>query len=248
MRALLFFEGSVKENVVPSMLTSVGFICHSHELNDSNVEINKLQDYDIIVVDLGSNGMPGYELLKKLRMVKNDTPILIMSDSSGIGFKIEGFNAGADDCLTKPFDEREFIARIQALVRRFRGHSTSIVEVGKMRVNLEARTVEIDDCFIHLTATEYKIIELLSMRRGTILAKLAFIQHLYEGAESHDETVIDVFICNLRKKLSNNLGGDDYIETVWGYGYRLRDPLGINPAGGGRIHVGQGPGGGIAAA
>ncbi|HEY8190550.1 MAG TPA: response regulator transcription factor, partial [Micavibrio sp.] len=168
--------------------------------------------------------MDGYDVLKSLRSAKVETPILILSGLSEPDNKIKGLGFGADDYLTKPFDKRELIARIQAIVRRSQGHSQSVILTGKVKVNLDTRTVEVDSKPLHLTGKEYGILELLSLRKGSTLTKEMFLNHLYGGMDEPEVKIIDVFICKLRKKLANAAGGDNYIETVWGRGYVLRDP------------------------
>ncbi len=128
--------------------------------------------------------------------------------------------------MTKPFDKAELIARIQAIVRRAKGHSEAIIRTGMLAVNLDSHSVEINDKPLHLTGKEYGILELLSLRKGTTLTKEMFLNHLYGGMDEPELKIIDVFICKLRKKLSTATGGDNYIETVWGRGYVLRDPDG----------------------
>jgi two-component system cell cycle response regulator CtrA len=137
--------------------------------------------------------------------------------------KLKGLGFGADDYLTKPFDRRELVARIQAIVRRSKGHSESVIKTGKLAVNLDTRTVEIAGQPLHLTGKEYSILELLALRKGTTLTKEMFLNHLYGGMDEPELKIIDVFICKLRKKLSAATGGENYIETVWGRGYVLRD-------------------------
>jgi two-component system cell cycle response regulator CtrA len=139
--------------------------------------------------------------------------------------KIKGLSVGADDYLTKPFDKRELIARIQAIVRRSQGHSDSVIKTGKLAVNLDTRAVKIEGQPLHLTGKEYGILELLSLRKGTTLTKEMFLNHLYGGRDEPELKIIDVFVCKLRKKLTAATGGENYIETVWGRGYVLRDPI-----------------------
>jgi len=109
-------------------------------------------------------------------------------------------------------------------VRRSKGHSQSVIRTGKLAVNLDAKTVEVDGSRVHLTGKEYAMLELLSLRKGTTLTKEMFLNHLYGGMDEPELKIIDVFVCKLRKKLSNATGGENYIETVWGRGYVLRDP------------------------
>ena len=118
------------------------------------------------------------------------------------------------------------MARIQAIVRRSKGHSDSVIRTGRLTVNLDTRMVEIDGHPLHLTGKEYGILELLSLRKGTTLTKEMFLNHLYGGMDEPELKIIDVFVCKLRKKLANASSGENYIETVWGRGYVLRDPQG----------------------
>ena len=157
------------------------------------------------------------------------TPILILSGYDTIEDKIKGFGYGADDYLTKPFDRAELVARMLAIVRRSQGHAESVIETGSIRVNLDQKTVEVDGAQVHLTGKEYQMFELLSLRKGTTLTKEMFLNHLYGGMDEPELKIIDVFICKLRKKLAEATGGDSHIETVWGRGYVLRDPVAEAP-------------------
>ncbi len=226
MRVLLIEDDASTAKSIELMLKSEGYIIDSTDLGEDGIEIGKIYDYDIIILDLMLPDMDGYEVLKNLRAAKIETPILILSGLAELDNKIKGLGFGADDYLTKPFDKRELIARIQAIVRRSQGHSQSIIETGKIKVNLDSRTVDVNDKTLHLTGKEYGIIELLSLRKGTTLTKEMFLNHLYGGMDEPEVKIIDVFICKLRKKLQEAADGDNYIETVWGRGYVLRDPEG----------------------
>jgi len=171
-----------------------------------------------------SPDIAGYEVLRRLRSGRIDTPILILSGLDEADSKVKGFGIGADDYLTKPFDRRELVARAHAIVRRARGHSQSVINTGRLSVNLDSRTAEVDSRPLHLTGKEYAILELLSLRKGTTLTKDMFLNHLYGGIDEPEVKIIDVFICKLRKKLNSATEGENYIETVWGRGYVLRDP------------------------
>ncbi len=225
MRILLVEDDSATAQGIQLMLQSEGYICDCTDLGEDGLEIGKLYDYDIIILDLMLPDIDGYEVLRRLRAARVKTPILILSGLSDLDDKIRGLGVGADDYLTKPFDKRELIARIQAIVRRSKGHSDSIIKTGKLTVNLDTRTVEVEGQPLHLTGKEYGILELLSLRKGTTLTKEMFLNHLYGGLDEPELKIIDVFVCKLRKKLAAATGGDNYIETVWGRGYVLRDPI-----------------------
>ncbi len=224
MRVLLVEDDSAMAQSIETMLKSENYICDTTDMGEDGLEIGKLYDYDIIILDLMLPDIDGYEVLRRMRAAKIRTPILILSGLSGLDEKIKGLGFGADDYLTKPFDKRELVARIQAIVRRSKGHSDSVIKTGKLTVNLDARTVEVDGQPLHLTGKEYGILELLSLRKGTTLTKEMFLNHLYGGMDEPELKIIDVFVCKLRKKLANATGGVNYIETVWGRGYMLRDP------------------------
>jgi two-component system cell cycle response regulator CtrA len=224
MRVLLVEDDSATAKSVEIMLKSEGYVCDTTDLGEDGLEIGKLYDYDLIILDLMLPDIDGYEVLRRLRQAKVRTPILILSGLSEPDQKVKGLGFGADDYLTKPFDKAELIARIQAIVRRSKGYSESIIRTGKLAVNLDTRTVEVEGQPLHLTGKEYGILELLSLRKGTTLTKEMFLNHLYGGMDEPELKIIDVFVCKLRKKLSTATGGDNYIETVWGRGYVLRDP------------------------
>ena len=224
MRILLVEDDSTTAQSIQMMLKSEGYVCDATDLGEDGLEIGKLYDYDIIILDLMLPDIDGYEVLRRLRAANVRTPILILSGLSEPDNKIKGLGIGADDYLTKPFDRRELIARVQAIVRRSKGHSDSIIKTGRLIVNLDARTAETKAGPLHLTGKEYGILELLSLRKGTTLTKEMFLNHLYGGMDEPELKIIDVFVCKLRKKLGQALDGDNYIETVWGRGYVLRDP------------------------
>jgi len=224
MRVLLIEDDSAMAKSIELMLSGEGFNIYTTDLGEEGLDLGKLYDYDIIVLDLNLPDMHGYDVLKKLRLSKIETPILILSGMAEPDDKVKGLGFGADDYMTKPFDKRELVARIHAIVRRSKGHAQSVIRTGKLTVNLDTRTVEVEGQRLHLTGKEYAMLELLSLRKGTTLTKEMFLNHLYGGMDEPELKIIDVFICKLRKKLSNATGGEHYIETVWGRGYVLRDP------------------------
>lgn len=226
MRVLLVEDDASVAKSIELMLQAESFIVDTTDLGEDGLEIGKIYDYDIIILDLMLPDIDGYEVLRRLRQAKVSTPILILSGLSELDNKIKGLGFGADDYLTKPFDRRELVARIHAIIRRSKGHSDSVIRTGKLQVNLDTRTVDVDGKPLHLTGKEYGILELLSLRKGTTLTKEMFLNHLYGGMDEPELKIIDVFVCKLRKKLAVAAGGDNYIETVWGRGYVLRDPAG----------------------
>jgi two-component system cell cycle response regulator CtrA len=224
MRVLLIEDDSATARSIELMLKSAGFNVYTTDLGEDGIDLGKLYDYDIILLDLNLPDMSGFEVLRLLRVSKVKTPILILSGLADIENKVSGLGYGADDYMTKPFHKDELVARIHAIVRRSKGHSQSVISSGDLCVNLDTKTVEVGAARVHLTGKEYQILELLSLRKGTTLTKEMFLNNLYGGMDEPEIKIIDVFICKLRKKLANASDGKDYIATVWGRGYALREP------------------------
>ncbi len=224
MRALVIEDDPVSARLIEQALKTENMISEPADCGEDGIELAKLYDFDIVVLDLRLPDMEGYEVVRRLRAARIQTPILILSGRSDPTDKVRGLMGGADDYLTKPFNKAELIARIQAIVRRSKGHAESIIRTGKLQLNMDARSVEADGRRLHVTGKEYSILELLSLRKGTTLTKEMFLDHLYGGMDEPELKIIDVFICKLRKKLAEATGGEHYIETVWGRGYVLKDP------------------------
>lgn len=224
MRVLLIEDDPTVSKSVELMLQSTNIVCDVTNLGEEGIEISKLYDYDIIILDLMLPDMDGFDVIKRLRNAAVKTPILILSGLTETDDKIKGFGIGADDYLTKPFNKNELIARINAIVRRARGHADATIKIGRLVINLQSHTAEVDGEGIPLTSKEYAILELLAMRKGSTLTKEMFLNHLYGGLDEPELKIIDVFVCKLRKKLSKALNGDSCIETIWGRGYVLRSP------------------------
>ena len=224
MRVLLVEDDPTTSKSIELMLTHANLNVYATDLGEEGIDLAKLYDYDLILLDINLPDMNGHEVLRQLRLSKIETPILILSGDDDTESKIKGFGFGADDYLTKPFHREELVARIHAIIRRSKGHAQSVIKTGQIAVNLDAKTVDVDGSAVHLTGKEYQMLELLSLRKGTTLTKEMFLNHLYGGMDEPELKIIDVFICKLRKKLSEATAGDNYIETVWGRGYVLRDP------------------------
>lgn len=224
MRVLLVEDDPTTSKSIELMLTHANLNVYATDLGEEGIDLAKLYDYDLILLDLNLPDMNGHEVLRQLRLARIETPILILSGDDDTESKLKGFGFGADDYLTKPFHREELVARIHAIIRRSKGHAQSIIKTGRIAVNLDAKTVDVGGTTVHLTGKEYQMLELLSLRKGTTLTKEMFLNHLYGGMDEPELKIIDVFICKLRKKLGEAIDGENYIETVWGRGYVLRDP------------------------
>jgi len=224
MRVLLIEDDTTVASALELMLSAEGFNVYSTDLGEEGLDLGKSYDYDLICLDLNLPDMHCFDVLKKLRMGRVDTPVLILSGISELDSKVRAFAMGADEYLTKPFHKIELVARINAVVRRSKGHAESVIRIGKIAVNLDGKVAEVDGARIHLTGKEYAMVELLALRQGSTLTKEMFLNHLYGGIDEPELKIIDVFICKLRKKLTLACGGENYIETVWGRGYMLRAP------------------------
>ena len=225
MRILLVEDDPATSRSIELMLTHASLNVYCTDLGEEGIDLAKLYDYDLILLDLNLPDMNGHEVLRQLRLARIETPILILSGSDDSESKLKGFGFGADDYMTKPFHREELVARIHAIIRRSKGHAQSVIRTGVINVNLDAKTVDVNGEMVHLTGKEYQMLELLSLRKGPTLTKEMFLNHLYGGMDEPELKIIDVFICKLRKKLAEATGGQNLIETVWGRGYVLREPV-----------------------
>jgi two-component system, cell cycle response regulator CtrA len=224
MRVLLIEDDRVAAQSIELMLKSQSINVYTTDLGEEGIDLGKLYDYDIILLDLNLPDMSGFDVLRSLRVSKVKTPILILSGLAGIEDKCKGLGFGADDYMTKPFHKDELIARIYAIVRRTQGHAQSVIQIGDLVLNLDSKTVEAFGGRVHFTVKEYQMLELLCLHKDRPVTKEMFLNHLYGGMDEPEVKIIDVFICKLRKKLANTSMGKNYIETIWGRGYVLREP------------------------
>ncbi|KQP76727.1 two-component system response regulator [Methylobacterium sp. Leaf111] len=223
MRVLLIEDDASVAASLELMLKSESFNTYTTDLGEEGIDLGKLYDYDIILLDLTLPDISGYEVLRSLRASKIKTPILILSGMAGIEDKVKGLGFGADDYLTKPFHKDELVARIHAIVRRSNGHSDQVITCGDLSLNIGAQQAMVGSDRVHLTTKEYQLLEMLALRRGSTLTKEMILSQLYGGMDEPEIKIIDVFVCKLRKKLSNASGGRNYVETVWGRGYMLSE-------------------------
>ena len=224
MRILLIEDDPVTSRSIALMLGHANFNVYTTDLGEEGIDLAKLYDYNLILLDLVLPDINGHDVLRQLRVARIDTPILILSGETDTENKMRGFGSGAADYMTKPFHREELIARIHAIIRRSKGNSQLIIKTGDIEVNLDGQTVEVRRNTVHLTGNEYQMLELLSLQKGTTLTKEMFLNQLYGGMGEPELKIIDVFICKLLKKLSEATGRENHIETVWARGYVLRDP------------------------
>jgi two-component system cell cycle response regulator CtrA len=224
MRALVIEDDPISARLIEIALKGSGVVWEHATTGEDGVELAKLYDFDILILDIRLPDIDGYDVVRRLRAARVRTPVLILSSRSDPLDKVKGLSNGADDFLTKPFIREELVARLQAIVRRSKGHSEAVIRTGALKVNMDTRAVEVGGRRLHVTGKEYAILELLSLRKGTTLTKEMFLDHLYGGIDEPELKIIDVFICKLRKKIASANDGVSYIETVWGRGYTLKEP------------------------
>ena len=223
MRALLIENDSATAQSIELMLKSEGWNVYVTDRGEEGVELAKLYDYDIVLLELALPDMPGLAVLRALRDGRVETPAMVVSGLGGLDFKLKAFAAGADDYLVKPFHKDELVARMLAIVRRTRGHIRSEIAAGDLIVDLDQKQTHIAGRPVSLTGKEYQLLELLALRKGKIVTKEMVLNHIYGGMDEPEGKIVDVFVCKLRKKLALADPDRDYIETVWGRGFTLRE-------------------------
>ena len=223
MRILLVEDDTLVARGITLMLRGANAVVDQTDTGEEAMELARHYDYDIVLLDLMLPDMEGYEVVRRLRAARMEVPVLIISGLSRPQAKVKGLSLGADDFITKPFDKAELMARVQAIVRRSKGFSHPSLSVGPVQLMLDSREVTVDGREVHLTGKEHAILELLMLRKGVVLTKEMFLNHLYGGMDEPEAKIIDVFICKLRKKLMQQ-GAGELIVTVWGRGYMMRDP------------------------
>ena len=166
MRALVVEDDPVSARLIENTLKGENIVFELADCGEDGIELAKLYDFDIVVLDLRLPDIDGYEVVRRLRSARVQTPVLILSGRTEASDKVRGLTSGADDYLTKPFNKAELTARIQAIVRRSKGHADSVIRTGRLVLNMDARTAEVEGRRLHVTGKEYSILELLSLRRA----------------------------------------------------------------------------------
>lgn len=181
-----------------------------------------------MLLDINLPDGDGTRLARLIRKNHMPVPILVVSGNASTDDKIAALGAGADGYLTKPFDRFELLANLDAIIRRTHGHSSATVTVGNLDVDLNRHLALINEHPLPLTGKEFRIVEFLALRKGSVLSKAAFLSHLYGGLDEPEPKIIDVFICKLRRKLELSGARGMSIDTVWGQGYILRETESTN--------------------
>jgi len=220
MRILIVEDDPDLARQLGQSLQDAGYAVDTAADGEEGHFLGDTEPYDAVVLDLGLPLIDGVSVLQKWRADGRTFPVIILTARDQWSEKVSGFDAGADDYLTKPFHTEELLARLRALVRRAAGHSTDAVEIGDLLVDNRSARVFVDGVPIKLTSHEFRLISYLAMHRGRVISRTELVEHIYDQDFDRDSNTIEVFIGRLRRKI-----GTDRIETVRGLGYRL-----INPA------------------
>ena len=222
MRVLVVENEGLANRSLVQLLRANGVIVDQIDTGEDALDLARHYDYDVVLVDLVLPDMEAYDVVRRMRAARMETPVIIQSSLVRPEARVKAFSIGADDFITKPYDHAELFARMQAIMRRSKGYSQPTLRCGTVQLSLDSREVEVSGRQVHLTGKEYAILELLILRKGMVLTKEVFLNHLYGGMDEPEMKIIDVFICKLRKKLAE-AGAPNVIGTVWGRGYMVRD-------------------------
>ena len=182
------------------MLNTKEIILDSCSFSQEVFDMCQLYEYNLIILEQMLCTIPGDSLIEQLRAKNITTPILVISRSADIDKKINALRKGADDYMVEPFHDKEFLARIKAVVRRSNGYAHNKMKSGDLEIDLSEQKVYFDGNMVSLTKKEYMILEFLFLKKGSTLNKDRFLNHLYSGSDEPEAKIIDVFICKLRKK------------------------------------------------
>ena len=223
-RLLLVEDDRLLSDALSRMLELAGFTVYVTAFGDDALDLARAYKFDIILLDLTLPDIPGQIVLQRLNQLRPDAPVIILSGEASVETKLEGFLEGADDYVTKPFNRDELLARIHAVLRRARAAAPMELAIGPLTLDLSAHRATVEGMPVPLTGKEYACLEYLATRRGMTVTKEMFLAHLYGGRDEPEMKIIDVFICKLRKKLSE-AGAPPLIETVWGRGYTIANDV-----------------------
>ena len=224
MNILVVEDNSLMAQLIQSALTRQNFAVTVVTDGTSAIDSLQKQQFDMVILDLRLGDEYGVDILRKARNANLNTPVIILSGDLDPMTKVAAFTAGADDYVTKPFKVDELVARIHAVDRRAKRANSQEIRLGRLTLRLQDRCAIVGDATLNLTRKEFDLLEALASQKGRTLNKEAILERIYGGRDEPQPKIIDVFVCKLRKKLADALGGDGVIRTVWGQGYTIEDP------------------------
>jgi len=219
VRVLVVEDDADLSRQLKAVLTEAGYAVDTAPDGEEGHFLGDTEPYDAVVLDLGLPVIDGVTVLKRWRRAGRSMPVLILTARDRWSEKVAGFDAGADDYVTKPFQIEEVLARIRALIRRAAGHSSGELECGGLQINSGSGRVTVDGDPVKLTAQEFRLLDYLMHHKGKIVSRTELTEHIYDQDFDRESNTIEVFVGRLRKKL-----GGDYIKTVRGLGYKLSPP------------------------
>ena len=221
MRVLVVEDDKDLSRQLAEALRDSGYAVDTANDGEDGHFLGDTEPYDAVVLDLGLPTIDGISILQKWRADGKAFPVLILTARDQWSEKVSGFDAGADDYLTKPFHTEELLARLRALMRRAAGHSTDTIDIGGLTVDNRSARAFVDGMPIKLTSHEFRLLSYMAVHVGRVISRTELVEHIYDQDFDRDSNTIEVFVGRLRKKI-----GTDRIETVRGLGYRLLDPTG----------------------
>ena len=219
MRILVVEDDADLSRQLKEALKDVGYAVDVANDGEEGHHLGDTEPYDAVILDLGLPVIDGVSVLQKWRADGKKFPVLILTARDQWSEKVAGFDAGADDYLTKPFHTEELMARLRALLRRSAGHTTDTIDIGGLSVDNRSARAFVDGMSIKLTSHEFRLLSYMATHRGRVISRTELVEHIYDQDFDRDSNTIEVFVGRLRRKI-----GTDRIETVRGLGYRLVDP------------------------
>lgn len=214
MRALVVEDDPDLNRQLKAALSDAGYAVDTALDGEEGHFLGNSEPYDVVVLDIGLPKMDGLRVLEDWRRNGRHFPVLLLTARDRWGDKVQGFDAGADDYVPKPFHMEEVLARLRALVRRAAGHATSELVCGSVHLDTRTGRVSVDGNPIKLTSHEYRLLSYLMHHQGRVVSRTELVEHLYDQDFDRDSNTVEVFVGRIRKKL-----GVDLIETVRGLGY-----------------------------
>jgi two-component system OmpR family response regulator len=219
MRLLVVEDDPDLNRQLVTALTDAGYVVDSAKDGEEGHYLGETEPYDAVVLDLGLPVIDGVSVLEKWRRADRKMPVLILTARDRWSDKVQGFDAGADDYVAKPFHMEEVLARIRALLRRSAGHASSELSCGPLMLDTKSNRVTVDGNAIKLTALEFRLLAYLMHHKGKVVSRTELVEHLYDQDFDRDSNTIEVFVGRLRKKL-----GVDVLKTIRGMGYCVSEP------------------------